>query len=190
VGLLGGSFNPAHQGHLHVAQLARARLRLDQVWLMVSPGNPLKPADGMMPLATRLAGARALVDGRRVIATGIEALLGTRYTVDTLRALRQRFPRIDFVWLMGADNLMQLPGWRRWNDIVRTMPVAVLPRPGYNNCALAGRAARRLVNHRLPARAASILALSPPPSWIFLPTPQHSASATQIRAAAGVGAVP
>ena len=195
--MLGGSFNPVHAGHLHVARLAQARLRLDQIWLMVSPGNPLKSARGMMPMARRLATARAVIDrqkrARRVVATGIEAALGSRYTVDTLRALRRRFPRVKFVWLMGADNLTQLPAWRRWLTIVGTMPVAVLPRPGYNHRALAGRAARRLAKARLPARAATLLALSPAPAWMFLPAPQHAASATQIRASAfpaGIGVVP
>jgi len=127
VGLLGGSFNPAHEGHRHVAELARRRLRLDQVWLLVSPGNPLKPVAGMAPLAERLASARRLADGRRIVATAIEADLGTRYTADTLAALRQRFPRVHFVWLMGADNLVQLPRWRHWLRIAAAMPFAVVP---------------------------------------------------------------
>src|SRR5258708_2887518 len=114
VGLLGGSFNPAHAGHRHVVELARKRLVLDQVWLLVSPGNPLKPRKGMAPLADRLRGARKICDGRRVIATAIEATIGTRYSVDTLRLLRQRFPLVHFVWIMGADLLTQLPHWRRW----------------------------------------------------------------------------
>jgi nicotinate-nucleotide adenylyltransferase len=189
IGLLGGSFNPAHQGHRHVADLALRRLRLDQVWLMVSPGNPLKPVDGMAPFAERLASARRVADGRRLVATGIEAALATRYTVDTLRELRRRFPRACFVWLMGADNLHQLPRWRGWLAIARAMPFAVLPRPGYNNRALAGRAAKRLGSARLPARRASLLAGSRAPAWIFLPVPQHAASASAIRAA-GKGEVP
>ena len=123
VGLLGGSFNPAHEGHRHVAELALARLGLDQVWLMVSPGNPLKPAIGMAPFADRLTGAAAIGDGRRVIATSIEAAIGTRYSVDTLRVLRRRFPRVHFVWIMGADLLTQLPRWRRWREIVQRSAV-------------------------------------------------------------------
>ncbi|HEX4367027.1 MAG TPA: nicotinate-nucleotide adenylyltransferase, partial [Rhodopila sp.] len=116
VGLLGGSFNPAHEGHRHVAALAMRRLRLDQVWLLVSPGNPLKPTAGMAPFTDRLAGAGRIADGRRVVASGIEATLRTRYTVDTMRFLMRRFPRIRFVWIMGADILEQLPRWRRWTD--------------------------------------------------------------------------
>ena len=181
VGLLGGSFNPAHAGHLHVARTALARLGLDQVWLLVSPGNPLKPALGMAPLADRLASARTIGDGRRIVATAIEAALGTRFTVDTLRELRRRFPRIHFVWLMGADNLAQLPRWRRWQDIVGAMPFAVLPRPTYNHRALASRAALRLRPHRRAAREAGLLAATTPPSWTYLSTRQHHASATAIR---------
>jgi nicotinate-nucleotide adenylyltransferase len=118
VGLLGGSFNPAHDGHRHVAEVAQQRLRLDQVWLLVSPGNPLKRQDGMASMANRLASAQRISDGRRVRATGIEQRLGTRYTVDALRALRRLFPRVQFVWLMGADILAELPAWKRWLDVV------------------------------------------------------------------------
>src|ERR1700733_6290451 len=128
VGLLGGSFNPAHQGHRHVAELAMRRLRLDQVWLLVSPGNPLKPRSGMAPFADRMAGAARIADGRRMLATGIEATFRTRYTVDTLRQLMRRFPNVRFVWIMGADILEQLPAWRRWMDILRRLPFPVLPR--------------------------------------------------------------
>jgi nicotinate-nucleotide adenylyltransferase len=189
IGLLGGSFNPAHSGHRHVAELARRHLRLDQVWLMVSPGNPLKPLDDMAPFHARVAAAGRVADGRRVLATGIEHALATRYTVDTLRALRRRFPRARFVWLMGADNLAQLPHWRGWMRIARTMPFAVLPRPGYNHHALAGQAATRLGFARRAARRAPVLAAADAPAWIFLPVPQHAASATAIRAA-GKGEVP
>jgi nicotinate-nucleotide adenylyltransferase len=184
IGLLGGSFNPAHDGHRHVADLARRRLRLDQVWLMVSPGNPLKPTKGMAPFADRLASAAAIADGRRIVATGIEAALGTHYTADTLTVLRRRFPKARFVWLMGADNLEQLPRWDRWTRIARTVPFAVLPRPTYNHRALAGHAAQRLDGARRPAHTAATLADAPAPAWVFLPTPQHTASATAIRAAA------
>ena len=147
IGLLGGSFNPAHAGHRHIARLALRTFGLDQIWLLVSPGNPLKPVDGMASLTDRLASARAIAGhDPNVIATTIEARLGTRYTVHTLRMLRTRFPNAKFVWLMGADNLAQLPRWHGWREIVRTMPFAVLPRPAYNLRARAGLAA-----HRLPA---------------------------------------
>lgn len=188
VGLLGGSFNPAHEGHRHVAELALRRLRLDQVWLLVSPGNPLKPSAGMAPLAQRLASARAIADGRRVLATAIEAMLGTRFTIDTLRLLLRRFPRVRFVWLMGADILLQLPRWRRWEEMLRLIPFAVLPRPGYTGRALVGRAAQRMRDVRRPERAAATLP-GEAPGWVLLTTPETAVSATAIRA--GVkGAVP
>ncbi len=183
MGLLGGSFNPAHAGHQHVADLALRRLRLQQVWLLVSPGNPLKPRHGMAPMQQRLASARAIADGRRVMATAIEQQLGTRYTADTLRKLRVLFPRVEFVWLMGADNLVGLPAWRDWMDIARTTPFAVLPRPTYNYRALAGRAAQRLrPAFRLPRSAAALAGLAAP-AWTFLPAPQNAISATALRAA-------
>jgi nicotinate-nucleotide adenylyltransferase len=159
------------------------RLRLDQVWLLVSPGNPLKPAKGMAPLAERLAGARAIADGRRVIATDLERHLGTRYAIDTIRALRRRFPRVTFIWLMGADNLTELPRWRRWMSLAGQTAFAVLPRPGYSHRALAGQAARRLRHARLPARAAPVLADAP--GWLFLPARENALSATALRVALG-----
>jgi nicotinate-nucleotide adenylyltransferase len=183
VGLLGGSFNPAHEGHRHVAELALRRLRLDQVWLLVSPGNPLKPNAGMAPLAQRLAGAAHIGDGRRVIASGIEAAFRTRYTVDTLRQLVRRFPNVRFVWIMGADILEQLPRWRRWLDIVRHLAFAVLPRPSYSHRALAGQAAHRLRAERRAAREAPLLP-GAAPGWVFLPVRQTALSATAIRQAA------
>jgi nicotinate-nucleotide adenylyltransferase len=183
VGLLGGSFNPAHEGHRHVAELALRRLRLEQVWMLVSPGNPLKPQAGMAPFAERLAGAARHGDGHRVVASGIEAAFQTRYTVDTLRVLRRRFPRVRFVWIMGADILVQLPRWRHWADIVRHLAFVVLPRPGYTNPALAGQAAHRLRAERRPARQARLLA-GAAPGWVFLPGQQTAISATAIRQAA------
>jgi nicotinate-nucleotide adenylyltransferase len=180
VGLLGGSFNPAHEGHRHVAELALARLGLDQVWLMVSPGNPLKPSVGMAPFADRLRGATAIGDGRRVIATSIEAAVDTRYSVDTLQELRRRFTRVHFVWIMGADLLTQLPRWRRWQAIVHDLPFVVLPRPGYTLPALAGQAARRLRRWRRPAHEAAVLA-DARSGWLFLPTSQNATSASAIR---------
>ena len=184
VGLLGGSFNPAHSGHLHVARLARRRLRLHQVWLLVSPGNPLKPRDGMAPAEERLASARALADGRRIVATDIERRMRTRFTVDTIKALRTRFPRVEFVWIMGADILVQLPRWRRWERIPASVAMAVLPRPSYNHRALSGRAAQRLRPARRPAHVAPALAGLGRPAWVFLPASQNAASATALRAAA------
>jgi nicotinate-nucleotide adenylyltransferase len=185
VGLLGGSFNPAHEGHRHVAELAMRRLRLDQVWLLVSPGNPLKPTAGMAPFADRLASAGRIADGRRVVASGIETAFRTRYTVDTMRFLMQRFPCVQFVWIMGADILEQLPHWRRWTDIVGRLAFAVLPRPSYSHRALAGQAAHRLRAGRRPAREAPLLP-GAAPGWVFLPTRQTAVSATAIRHAAAI----
>jgi nicotinate-nucleotide adenylyltransferase len=185
IGLLGGSFNPAHAGHRHIIDVARRRLRLDQVWLLVSPGNPLKPQRAMAPFGQRLASARGIADGRRVIASAIEAVFGTRYTIDTLRCLLRRFPRAHFVWLMGADILQQLPRWRRWLEFARRIPFAVLPRPSYNHRALAGHAACRLAHARRPARSAAVLAGMTAPAWVFLCVPQHATSASAIRASKG-----
>jgi len=181
VGILGGSFNPAHEGHLHVARQAITHLGLDQLWLMVSPGNPLKPSAGMAPFAARLASAERIADGRRIIATDIERRIGTHYTADTMAELLRRFPRYKFVWLMGADNLLQLPRWGRWLRIMHAMPILVLPRPNATRHALAGQAAARFRKHRLPARAGLCLATAAAPSWILLPVKEHPASATALR---------
>ena len=181
--MLGGSFNPAHAGHLHVAEIAMQRLRLQQVWLLVSPGNPLKPTRGMASMAERLCSAGRIADGRRVVATAIEAWLRTRYTYDTLRALRRRFPHVQFVWLMGADNLAQLPRWQQWTGIAAAMPFAVLPRPTYNHRALAGQAAKRLRAAFRPAREAPVLPRLASPAWTFLPARQNALSATELRRA-------
>lgn len=183
VGLLGGSFNPAHDGHRHVAETALTLLGLDEVWLLVSPQNPLKPQAGMARLAERLASARD-VAGRhpRIRATAIETALGTRYTVDTLAALKVRFPRVRFVWLMGADNLVQVSRWARWMRIFRAVPVAILARSPYSQKALAAPAARRLSRFRLGDRAARGLGDRQPPAWVYLHTRLHPASATAIRA--------
>jgi nicotinate-nucleotide adenylyltransferase len=189
IGLLGGSFNPAHEGHRQVAETALRALRLDEVWLLVSPGNPLKPVRGMAPLARRLASARGIAGGR-VIATDLERGLGTRYTVDTLAMLGRRFPRARFVFVIGADNLVQLPRWQGWRRIARGTPLAVLPRPGWTRRALAGRAASRLRHFRRgpgallggPCGEAAICLGNHAP-WCFVPAPENPASATAIRAA-------
>lgn len=183
VGLLGGSFNPAHDGHRHVSDTALKLLGLDEVWLLVSPQNPLKPQAGMAPLAERLASARAVAGGHpRIRATAIETDLGTRFTVDTIAALRLRFPRVRFVWLMGADNMVQISRWARWIRIFRAVPVAILARSPYSQRALAAPAARRLSRFRLGDRAARDLSGRRPPVWVYLHTRLHPASATAIRA--------
>ena len=185
IGLLGGSFNPAHAGHRHVARQALRALRLDEVWLLVSPGNPLKPVRGMAPLAERLASARRIADGRRIIATDIERLLGTRYTADTLAMLQRRFRRARFAFVIGADNLVQLPRWKRWRAIARQVAIAVLPRPGWTRRALMGRAAHVLVRHRRAPGAALTESFAPHAAWCLVPAREHAASATAIRARTG-----
>lgn len=136
IGLLGGSFNPAHDGHRAISLFAREALGLDEVWWLVSPGNPLKPRAGMAPLAARLAHAGKV--GRRapIRATAIERQFGTRYTIDTLRTLTRRYPRLRFIWLMGDDNLAQFHQWRAWRDIARITAIAVIARPGYTRHAV------------------------------------------------------
>lgn len=183
MGLLGGSFNPAHAGHLHISREAMRRLGLDMVWWLVSPQNPLKPRAGMAPLAERLARAQAIAAGARGIAvTAIESELGLRYTADTVAALAALYPRIRFVWLMGADNLAQVARWQRWSCIFHTLPIAVCDRDSYAYRALAGKAAARFSSDRLPDRAARRLTRLPPPRWTFLAIRRHPASATAIRA--------
>lgn len=139
-GLFGGSFNPAHQGHRRVTLFALDALGLDEVWWLVSPGNVLKPVQGMAPLGARLASAQRLSRNAPIRATAIERELGTRFTVDSLRAIRRRYPRRRFVWLMGADNLVQFHRWKGWRTIAREMPIAVIARPGYDAAALASPA--------------------------------------------------
>ena len=165
-------------------------LRLDQLWLMVSPGNPLKPKTGMAPFAERLESARRIADGRRIIATDIEARLGTQYSADTMRELTRRFPAQKFVWLMGADNLLQLPRWGRWLGIMHAMPMLVLPRPGTTRAALAGQAAARFGKHRLPARSGLCLATAAAPAWILLPVKENPASATALRKSLAIARPP
>lgn len=140
VGLLGGSFNPAHGGHRSISLFAIDALDLDELWWMVSPGNPLKPKAGMAPLHARLASAKRQAQNSPIKATAIERELGTVYTVDTLRKLQARYPKIRFIWIMGADNLLQFHHWKRWRDIARLMPIAVIARPGYDDDAVAGPA--------------------------------------------------
>ncbi len=145
IGLLGGSFNPAHAGHRYVAETAIRRLGLDYVWLLVAPQNPLKSADGMMALAQRLEGARTLAgSNRRLIVTDIERRLGGHYTIDTIAALTARFREVEFIWLMGSDNLEQFHRWRRWREIVAAVPAAVVLRPGHTLAPLKAKAYRTL----------------------------------------------
>lgn len=182
--MLGGSFNPAHEAHREISIEALRRLRLDAVWWLVSPQNPLKPSGQTALLAERLAAARAVSGHPRIVVSALEETLGTVYTRDTLAALAARFPRVRFVWLMGADNLIQLPAWKGWQDIVNTVPVAIFDRPSYSLRALAAQAARRFARHRLPGSSAGGLAGGRPPVWAFIRQRLNPQSSTRIRAAA------
>ena len=183
VGLFGGSFNPAHPGHAHVAETARKRLGLHKVIWLVSPQNPLK-RDPAAALNARMAGARAAARGPSMVVSDAESRLGSAYTIDTLRALKTRYPGVRFVWIMGADNLTAFHRWRGWTDIFRTVPVAVVPRPRSGARSRFAPAPRRFAHARLPIGAGRILASSAPPRWIDLPGPLNAQSSTALRAAA------
>jgi len=183
IGLLGGSFNPAHAGHRHISRLALRCLGLDELWWLVSPQNPLKPQAGMAPLEERLAKARAVAQDRRIKVTDLERRLGTRYTVDTVAQLKRHYPRARFVWVAGADILAQLPRWRRWTDLMEMLPLAVFDRPAYAHAALASKVAGRYRHARLKAADARRLATAKPPAWVFIASRLHPASATAIRKA-------
>jgi nicotinate-nucleotide adenylyltransferase len=182
IGLLGGSFNPPHEGHVHVSNAALKKLHLDYVWWLVSPQNPLKPSRGMASFAKRLEGAERLANPHpRMIATGIEADLGTQFTIDTLRALKRHFPHVHFVWLMGSDNLLQIPRWRRWQQIFSEVPIAVVARPGSALPARQSKAAIRFKSHLLPADTR--LAQAKPPAWTVIEMKRNPSSGTRLRAA-------
>lgn len=183
IGLLGGSFNPAHEGHRLVSLAALRRLGLDRVWWLVTPGNPLKAGQATPPLAGRVAVARAVARHPRIAVTGVEAALGTRYAVDTVRALRRRCPGVRFVWLMGADILAELPRWHRWRSFLAAVPVAVVDRPGSTLNAARGPAAAVLARGRVRESAAKALPLATPPAFVFLHGPRSAASSTRLRAA-------
>lgn len=182
VGLLGGSFNPAHAGHRHISLIALKRLRLDRVWWLVSPQNPLKPVAGMAGMDERARSAHAAARHPQIVISTIEQRLRTSYTRDTLAVMRRRWPGVHFVWLMGADNLAQMPRWRAWNQIMRLMPVAVLDRPGNGIRVLQGMVAQRYRQARLPQHMAPQLATRAAPAWMFLSCRLHPASSTAIRA--------
>ena len=181
IGLLGGSFNPAHAGHLHISQAAIRALGLDAVWWLVSPQNPLKTALGIAPLAVRMAAARGVAADARIFPSDLEALLGTRYTVETLAALRSLHPAVHFIWLMGSDNLQQFHRWRDWQTIAGIVPIAVMARPGYHTTRWRSPALARLRGHVRPASAARSWGQWTLPALVLLNQPQHPASATRIR---------
>ena len=183
IGLVGGSFNPAHNGHRAISLRALDRLRLDAVWWLVSPQNPLKKSAGMAPLATRLAYARGLARHRKIRVTDIEHALGTRYSIDTVRRLQARLPHARFVWLMGADKLAQFHRWRDWREIARTMPIAVIARPGYDASAFASPAMAWLRRYRTPAAGFANRSRWSAPALVILRFDPDHRSATAIRRA-------
>ena len=174
IGLLGGSFNPAHSGHLYVSETAIKRLNLHAVWWLVSPGNPLKAEAGMAPFAARLKSAWAIAAHHpRIHVSGLEQALGTRYTIDTVAALERRFPQVQFIWLMGSDNLAQFSRWRRWQELARKVPIAVVQRPGSIMASL---------NAPLIRRFGATRTLSRPPAVMILDGARNRESATRLRA--------
>ncbi|MBI1415809.1 MAG: nicotinate-nucleotide adenylyltransferase [Limimaricola sp.] len=182
VGLLGGSFDPPHDGHVHITREALKRFGLDRVWWMVSPGNPLKPR-GPAPLAARLAAARAMMRHPRVTVTDIEARLGTRFTAETIAALQAHYPGVRFVWLMGADNLVQFHRWQHWREIMQRVPVGVLARPGERISARLSKAARVYRRDRLSGADLRKLGRASAPAWAYVDLPLSDMSSSAIRAA-------
>lgn len=182
-GLLGGSFNPAHGGHRRVSLFAAEALGLDAVWWLVSPGNPLKPKAGMAPLAARLRSANQQARRAPIVPTAIERELGTRYTADTLAKLVRRYPKRRFIWLMGADNLAQLHRWKDWRRIARTMPIAVVARPGYDAAAMTSPAMAWLRRYRVPAASIRKRGQWSAPVLVLLRFDPDHRSATAIRRA-------
>ncbi|WP_421933972.1 nicotinate-nucleotide adenylyltransferase [Phenylobacterium sp.] len=181
VGLYGGSFNPVHQGHAHVAETARKRLKLDRVIWLVSPQNPLKSSHETASLAQRMAGVRKVARGRAMIVSDAETAIGSTYTIDTLRVLKARFPGVKFVWIMGADSLASFHRWRGWTQIMGGAPVAVVSRPWISLKSRFSPAARRFAHARRPASQASTLATARPPRWVFLTGPLNFQSSTALR---------
>ena len=180
IGLLGGSFDPPHEGHVHITKSALKRFGLDRIWWLVSPGNPLKP-HGPAPLAERMQAADALMQHPRVTVTDIEAQLGTRYTAQTLVALRRRYPGVRFVWLMGADNLADFHRWQDWRWIMENVPIGVLARPGDRISARLSKTAKVYAHARIHGRASHVLGHMQAPAWSFVNLPMSDQSSTAIR---------
>ncbi len=180
IGLFGGSFDPPHQGHVHVTLEAMKAFGLDRVWWLVSPGNPLKQ-QGPAPLPRRLEAARAVMHHPRVDVTDIEALTGTRATADTLVALRRLYPQVRFVWIMGADNLAQFHQWKDWRLIMDSVPVGVVARPGGRISARMSPAARVYAPYRIDGQARHLLGRAQAPAWCFVNVPMVNLSSTELR---------
>ena len=181
IGLLGGSFNPPHQAHRAISLFALKRLKLDRVWWLVSPGNPLKDVSALSELDARAAAAQAVANDPRIVVSCLEGVIGTRYTYDTIRYLRRHCPSACFVWIMGADNLAQFHRWQSWQRIAAELPIAVIDRPPTTFRALASPAARSLQRFRLPAIVAPTLVNHVPPAWVFLTGMKSPVSSTALR---------
>lgn len=181
VGLFGGSFNPPHAGHALVAETALQILGLDQLWWMVTPGNPLKDGRELAPLAERIARSEQIAPDPRIEVTAFEAAFDVRYTADTLALVRERNPGVDFVWIMGADNLTQFHQWQRWNEIATTMPIAVIDRPGSTLALSSSVFAKTFIEARVDQSDAAGLAHRKAPVWTFIHGPRSSLSSTAIR---------
>jgi nicotinate-nucleotide adenylyltransferase len=182
IGLFGGSFDPPHEGHLHASRLAMTRLRLDRLWWLVTPGNPLKGTREPAPLATRLAAARRLARDPRIVVTDIEAHLRFRYTIDLIIYLRRHCPGVRFIWIMGTDNLLNFHRWRRWEKILALVPVVVIDRPGTALRAPSAKALRKIPVARMSHRPGVGVAPIRPPAVILLHGPRNSQSSTALRA--------
>lgn len=181
IGLFGGSFDPPHEGHRLVSDTALRRLRLDKVWWIVTPGNPLKSTSGRPSQEQRMRAAAAFIDDPRVAVAGFEALIGTRYTIDTIDWLKRRRAEARFVWLMGADNLRQFPRWKGWREIAAAMPMAVIDRPGASLAGPMGHAGQALGRWRVPESQARALAWRAPPAWVLLHGPRSNLSSSELR---------
>lgn len=184
VGLFGGSFDPPHLGHVHITRQALQRFGLDEIWWLVSPGNPLKP-EGPAAFDRRIAAARAIIQHPRVCISDLEARLGTRFTASTINALQRLYPGVDFIWLMGADNLASFHKWEQWQSIMRNVSIGVLARPGDTLSARYSIAAKRFRSAQLRGRNSLLLRFSRPPCWCFVNVPMVNLSSTEIRARGG-----
>ncbi len=183
IGLFGGTFDPPHEAHIAACLLAMKRLKLDKVWWLVTPGNPLKDTRDLAPLERRIARARAMTRHPRIVVTGLEAGIGVRFTYDTIRYLTARCAGVRFVWIMGADNLRSFHRWQNWRDIAGLVPIAVVDRLGPSLYAMGSTAAQALSRYRLPERNAAQLADRAPPAWVFLHGLKSPLSSTALRAA-------
>jgi nicotinate-nucleotide adenylyltransferase len=181
IGLYGGSFNPPHEGHRRVSLFAMRRLALDQLWWLVTPGNPLKDSAALPPLSERMRAAAAVAAHPRIVISGAEAAFGTRYTADMIQVVKTRTPACRFVWIMGSDNLAQFHRWERWREIAASVPIAVLNRPSYLNAALSSPAAIALRDRRVDEADAATLADREPPAWVYLVGPRTAVSSTVLR---------